>query len=136
MPQRAAVSLNAFHSTVQAHKKLPKEHRNACFSVLVLGVRCVDQDSTQVSEPRAGTCTMLWRTAHPRRPGEWQGEGRQGSIGGKSLQTNGSEDHSKVPSSLLGTAEVSSVRGPWGLTAGILSSPRAVAGPASPDSLY
>lgn len=66
--------------TGQTHKKPPKEHRNAFFQSWESDVWI--RTAPKPLSLHAGTCTMLWKTAHPRRPSEWQGEGRQDSTGG------------------------------------------------------
>lgn len=64
----------------------------------------MDLDSIQ--SPSVGTCTMLRRTENPRRPGEWQREGRKDATGDSPPDINGNEGHSRVLSPLLEIAEI------------------------------
>lgn len=70
----------------------------------------MDQDSIQ--SPSVSTCTVLKRTEHPRRPGEWLREGRKDATGDSPPDINGNEGHSRMPSPLLELAEIAHVSGP------------------------
>lgn len=117
------------HSTAQCR---PTRNSRRSTEMLVFQSQSWESDVWIRTAPKplslqAGTCTMLWRTAHPRRPGEWQGEGRQDSTGGSPSRQMAMRITVGCRPLFWGQQRYPAfVRGPWGLTAGLLSSPRAV----------